>query len=91
MFGGTLEKIDQHNQVSQVCFGTHTYGDFQDNFVVPAPGIDFSNQYRFTMKPATQVAIDYLGNVIKDFPFNMKAFTRIRKWGTCRNLPGEMH
>ena len=75
MFGGTLEKIDQHNQVSQVCFGTHTYGDCQDNFVVPAPGIDFSNQYRFTMKPATQVAIDYLGNVIKDFPFNMKAFT----------------
>ena len=75
MFGGTLEKIDQHNQVSQVCFRTHSYGDCQDNFVVPAPGIDFSNQYRFTMKPATQVAVDYLGNVIKDFPFNMKAFT----------------
>ena len=75
MFGGTLEKIDQHNQVSQVCFGTHTYGDCQDNFVVPAPGIDFSNQYRFTMKPATQVAVDFMGNVIKDFPFNMKAFT----------------
>ena len=77
MFGGTLEKIDQHNQVSQVCFRTHTYGDCQDNFVVPAPGIDFSNQYRFTIKPATQVAIDYLGNVIKDFPFNMKAFTHM--------------
>ena len=58
-------------------FQDHTYGDCQDNFVVPAPGIDFSNQYRFTMKPATQVAIDYLGNVIKDFPFNMKAFTRM--------------
>ena len=70
MFGGTLEKIDQHNQVSQVCFRTHTYSDCQDNFVVPVPGIDFSNQYRFTMKPAI------LGDVIKDFPFNMKAFTR---------------
>ena len=77
LFGGTLEKIDQHNQVSQVCFGTHLYGDCQENFVVPAPGIDFSNQYRFTIKPATQVAVDYLGNVIKDFPFNMKAFTRM--------------
>ena len=75
MFGGTLEKIDQHNQVSQVCFGSHSYGDCQENFVVPAPGIDFGNQYRFSMKPATQVAVDYLGNVIKNFPFNMKAFT----------------
>ena len=76
IFGGTLDKIDQHNQVSQVCYGSHSYGDLQDNFVVPAPGVDFANQYRFTMKPATQVALDYLGNVIKDFPFNMKAFTR---------------
>ena len=23
MFGGTLDKIDQHNQVSQVCYGSH--------------------------------------------------------------------
>ena len=61
--------------MSQVCFGTHSYGDCQDNFVVPAPGINFSNQYRFTMKPATQVAVDFISNVIKDFPFNMKAFT----------------
>ena len=75
IFSGTLKKIDQHNQVSQVCCGSHSYGDFQEHFVVPAPGIDFGNQYRFTMKPATQVAVDYLGNVIKDFPFNMKAFT----------------
>ena len=75
IFGSTLDKIDQHNQVSQVCYGPHLYGDLQDNFVVPAPGVDFANQYRFTMKPATQVALNYLGNVIKDFPFNMKAFT----------------
>ena len=75
IFGGTLDKIDQHNQVSQVCYGSHSYGDLQDNFLVPAPGEDFANQYRFTMKPATQVALNYLGNVIKDFPFNMKAFT----------------
>ena len=76
IFGGTLDKIDQHNQVSQVCYGSHLYGDLQYNFVVLAPGVDFANQYRFTMKPATQVALDYLGNVITDFPFNMKAFTR---------------
>ena len=72
-----MDKIDQHNQVSQVCYGSHSYGDLQDNFVVPAPGVDFANLYIFTMKPATQVALNYLGNVIKDFPFNMKVFTRM--------------
>ena len=43
IFGCTLDKIDQHNQVSQVCYGSHLYGDLQDNFVVPAPGVDFAN------------------------------------------------
>ena len=76
IFGGTLEKIDEHNQVSQVCFGYHLCGGLQENFVVPAPGVDIAKQYRFTMKPATQVAVDYLGNVIKTFPFNIKAFTQ---------------
>ena len=75
MFGGTLEKIDKNQHVSQVCVGSHYYGDLMDNFVMPASGVDFAKQYRFTMKPSTQVAVDYLGNAIKMFPFNMKALT----------------
>ena len=52
----------------------HSFYFQSANQVPDSVDIPFSNQYRFTMKPATQVAVDYLGNVIKDFPFNMKAF-----------------
>ena len=41
--------------------------------MVPSPDINFSGQIKLPMKPPTQIGIDHEGNLIRSFPFNMKA------------------
>ena len=74
MFGGSIDCIE-NNQRLQVCAGSFYFGD-TDNFMVPSPDLNFSGQIKLPMKPPTQIGIDHGGNLIRSFPFNMKADNR---------------
>ena len=74
MFGGSIDCIE-NNQRSQVCTGSFFFGD-TDNFMVPSPVLNFLGQIKLPMKPPTQIGIDHGGNLIRSFPFNMKADSR---------------
>ena len=74
MFGGSMDHIE-NNQRSQVCTGSFYCGD-TDNFMVPSPDVNFIGPVKLPMKPPIQIGIDHGGNLIRSFPFNMKADSR---------------
>ena len=74
MIGGSIDCIE-NNQRSQVCVGSFYFKD-TDNFTVPSPDLNFLGQIKLPMKPPTQIGIDHGGNLIRSFPFNMKADSR---------------
>ena len=52
--------------------------------MVPSPDLNFLGQIKLSMKHPTQIGIDHGGNLIRSFPFNMKAdshteFSRLAK------------